>query len=73
MRRPSHIKALLAERGLTQIEAARQLGLSPEVLNGALNQGPTWPKLRRRLAELLEVDEVELFPEYAKPPTGSAA
>lgn len=52
------------ERGWSQIELARRVGISPEVLRHILaGRRPSWPKLRREIAELLEIDERELFPE----------
>jgi lambda repressor-like predicted transcriptional regulator len=67
-RPPSPVKAILAARGITMTEVADRLGISRAVLYGAINRGPTWPKLRRDLAALLAVDEGEIFPgEPAKP------
>lgn len=74
MPRPvSPVKTALARQGITQVEMAELLHISPRVLRNALNEGPTWPRLRHDLADLLQVDEAELFPEHAEPPTGTAA
>jgi lambda repressor-like predicted transcriptional regulator len=61
-RPPSPVKAILAARGITQTEVAERLGISRASLYAAINRGPTWPKLRRELADLLGVDEAEIFP-----------
>lgn len=66
-RPPSPVKAILAARGITLTEISEPLGVSRAVLYGALNRGPTWPRLRRDLAALLDVDEAEIFPEHTKP------
>ena len=75
MPRPAspEVRAILARRGIPLTEMARRLGLTRGVLYNALRTGPTWPRLRRQLAELLDVDEAVLFPEDAEPPTGTAA
>lgn len=59
---PQPAKAILAARGLSQREAARRLGCSHEwawrVLNG---WQPPSARFRQGLAELLQVEESELF------------
>jgi transcriptional regulator with XRE-family HTH domain len=58
------VKVELAKRGQTQKEFASKVGVSPGsltlVLNGRL---ASWPALRRRVADALEVSESDLFPE----------
>ena len=67
------VKTALAARGITQAEVAERLGISRAVLYDALNSRTEWPRLRRKLAELLAMPEGELFPQYAEPTTPTAA
>jgi transcriptional regulator with XRE-family HTH domain len=69
MPRPIHpVRTVAAARGLTQREIAAQVGISPAVLRNVLSgRMAAWPRLRRALAELFDVDEHELFPEVVGP------
>src|SRR5579871_305765 len=60
---PQHpIKAVLAARGITQTELARDLGFSQHFTNQVLNgRQPASPRFRRAAAEHLGVPETELF------------
>jgi transcriptional regulator with XRE-family HTH domain len=60
------VRIALVERGWTIRSVADRLQMSPQVLYSTLNGKPTWPRLRRQLAELLEIDEDTLFPEDAR-------
>ena len=60
---PHPVKTAICERGWTQRSVAEQIGLSPKILYGVLQyRNASWPKLRRELADLLELPEDELFP-----------
>jgi transcriptional regulator with XRE-family HTH domain len=58
------LKTVLVERGILQQELADQIGYVPEVVSHVVN-GHTSPstRFRRRCADVLGVDEGELFPE----------
>ena len=61
------VRAVRLGRGITQTKLARLVEV-PESQLCAVERGRLhpWPKLRRRLAEELEVPERELFPESAE-------
>lgn len=62
---PHPVKVALAQRGETQTDLARAIGVSRNGVYSALNgQQRPWPKLRRSIAEYLGRPEAELFPEY---------
>jgi transcriptional regulator with XRE-family HTH domain len=57
------------ERGETQVALAAAVGYSSNVIGVVLNgQRPSWPKLRRKIADYLELPEAELFPEFEVAP-----
>ncbi|MBN2099870.1 MAG: helix-turn-helix transcriptional regulator [Dehalococcoidia bacterium] len=60
------VRAVRVGRGLTQSKLARLVEV-PESQLCAVERGRLhpWPKLRRRLAEELQVPENELFPQTA--------
>lgn len=64
------IKAILADRGITQRDLAETTGMSAQSLSGALREGanPTLSTLER-IARALDVTVAELFSDYkyAKP------
>jgi transcriptional regulator with XRE-family HTH domain len=66
---PHPVKTALTVRGETQLDLARALGRSPNALYPVLNgQRRAWPKLRREIADYLELPEAELFPEFEVAP-----
>jgi transcriptional regulator with XRE-family HTH domain len=71
MPRPQHpVRTLAAARGMTLREVATdpRVAISPAVLRNVVSgRMASWPRLRRALADLFEVDERELFPEVAGP------
>jgi lambda repressor-like predicted transcriptional regulator len=61
----SDLRALLRRKG-TIPAAARAVGLSSYELNEVLaGVVPTWPALRKAIAEYVGVEPAELWPEYA--------
>jgi transcriptional regulator with XRE-family HTH domain len=67
MPRPIHpVRTMAAARGMTQVEIATLVGISPVVLTQVLSHRmASWPRLRRALAEVFGVEESELFPDVA--------
>ena len=58
------VKVALAVRGITQVDFAPQAGVKPSTLGQVLNgHQASWPALRRRVADALQLPESELFPE----------
>jgi len=58
------VKERRLERGITQTKLAARLGIAQSNLSAVENgRLAPWPKLRRELAELLNVDESKLFPQ----------
>ncbi|MCT3574136.1 helix-turn-helix domain-containing protein [Levilactobacillus brevis] len=56
-RNANHIKSVLAERGMTQVELAKLLEANPQVLNKAI-QGDMSPRsleLRKRINKILGI------------------
>ncbi|WP_251948917.1 helix-turn-helix domain-containing protein [Levilactobacillus brevis] len=56
-RNANHIKSVLAERGMTQVELAKLLEANPQVLNKAI-QGDMSPRsleLRKRINKVLGI------------------
>jgi hypothetical protein len=53
---------IICERGETYADVARATGYKPTVLRNVLNgRYASWPSLRRRLAEYLDLPESKLF------------
>lgn len=58
------VKVELAARGLTQVDFAPMVGVSPPTLRQVLNgHQSSWPALRRRVADALGRPVSDLFPE----------
>jgi len=55
------IKALLVERGITQIEIARRLNLSPQTVATVINRRGRSYRVERMIAELLGVPYEDLW------------
>lgn len=56
--------AAIARCGRTQTSIAKELGIQYGVLNQVLNgHKPSWPRLRRDLAAILDVSVAEIFPD----------
>lgn len=63
-RAPQPIKAKLAERRITNRWLGQQVGVNAHTLGRIINgQVLSWPKLRRRCAQVLGLPETELFRE----------
>ncbi len=60
------VKTALVQRGETQADCARAVGIKPVSLTQVLNgRAASWPGLRARVAAHLELPEAELFPDHA--------
>ena len=60
----SELKAIMLERGLTQRELAQKINQSSSTISQILGGfRKPWPKLRREIAEALQVPEGKLFNE----------
>ena len=56
---------ILKERNISKLQLALNAGITPSDLYCALNgKKPFYPKWRKKVADFLQVDEIELFPEY---------
>ncbi|MED5244973.1 helix-turn-helix transcriptional regulator [Priestia sp. LL-8] len=56
------------EAGLSQIELAKRIGInSTAIVQVERGHRKCWPKLRKQLAQILEVEEVNLFDEEGWP------
>lgn len=65
MPHPHPVKAVLAARGETQKHLAAAVKVTPGTLVQVVNgHHASWPALRRRIAEYLEVPERDLFPDH---------
>lgn len=61
------IEQVLKKKGLSKNRAAMMAQISPSDLYQAINgKKPFFPAWRKRLSEVLQVPEDELFPEYAE-------
>lgn len=61
-KRPHPAKAVIVGQGRTIKSVAAEVSVNPHTLGRVLNRHEQpWPRLRRRLAELLELPESELF------------
>lgn len=60
----NQLKTYREKAGLSQVELARRLKMSPQNLS-SIERGclKAWPKVKRKLARALKVTERELFPE----------
>ena len=60
----NRIREKRLERGLSQVELAKLIGLPASLLSDLeLGKRQTWPKVRRGLAKALKTTQKELFPE----------
>lgn len=61
-KRPHPAKAVIVAQGRTILEVSDAIGVNRHTLGRVLNRHiPPWPKLRRQLAQLLDMPESELF------------
>lgn len=61
------IEETLKERKISGLQAAMRAGIAPSDFYQAVNgKKPFFPSWRKRLAEVLDMPEDELFPEYVK-------
>ncbi|MGB3151574.1 MAG: helix-turn-helix transcriptional regulator, partial [Maribacter sp.] len=56
------VKALLSAKGITQIDLAAKLDITPETLSRTINGNPTLKSLKD-IAHALDVEVVQLFPQ----------
>lgn len=59
--RATRIKILLLERGLTQAEIARSIGVSRAHVGQVINGQKQNPKLRRQIAKILDLPAEDLW------------
>ena len=60
----TRLAVLRKDRGMTQADLARRLGLSPSSVSAVENQHTRpWPRFRRECSKIFGVPESELFPE----------
>lgn len=61
------LEDLLKQKNISKLQLAMKAGISPADFYQALNgKKPFFPAWRRRIAEVLNMPESELFPEYRK-------
>ena len=63
------IKEAVRERGMSMADLARAVGIQPMTLRHVIGGfTDSWPALRRRIAEYLQMPEDVLFPQHAHTP-----
>lgn len=61
---PHPAKAEIVARGLTQKQVAQEVGINANLFTQVLNRRrSSWPALRARLADYLDLPEDDLFTE----------
>jgi len=66
------IQAALKKKGLSQRQVATDLGVSPITVSNIVRKDRVSAKIMRYIAELINKDPREVFPEYfLKPPKRS--
>ncbi len=59
-----NVRSVIKAKGLSIRKVALSAGMAPQSLYAALNEREAfWPGWRKRVAEVLEIPEVELFNE----------
>lgn len=60
----SKVKAVIEERGISRNRLAMMSGITPSAIYNLFNGNvPLYPGWKRRIAEALDMDESDLFPE----------
>jgi len=61
------LEKVLMEHGISKLRIALSAGVPPSDLYQALNgKKPLYPMWRKRIANTLQMNEDDLFPEYKK-------
>ncbi len=63
----NHLREIRINQGLTQVELARRIKMSPQNLSNIENgRLLPWAKIKKKLARALKTSEVELFPTVSQ-------